>query len=187
MPLLEDFDFQLGDGLLKQVDANLFKEGMRQLTAGVTIVTTAIGNERRGLTATAVCSLSAEPPTLLACVNREAGAHDPTLQSRVFCVNLLATHHRELAAMFADPNKSAERFESGEWGILESGAPVLMDSLASFDCILGQTMRAETHTVLTGRVQAVRHDESLQPLLYSRGEFGSFAPSLRAGKLSRPS
>ena len=176
MPLLEDFDFGMGEELLKQVDAELYKTGMRQLTAGVTIVTTAIGNERRGLTATAVCSLSVEPPTLLACVNREAGAHDPTLQSRVFCVNLLATHHRGLAALFADPGKSEERFESGEWGTLESGAPVLMDSLASFDCILGQTMRTDTHTVLTGRVQAVRSDASLEPLLYSRGEFGSFAP-----------
>ena len=169
MPLLEDFDFAFGDQLLKQVDGALFKEGMRQLTAGVTIVTTAIGNEHRGLTATAVCSLSAEPPTLLACVNREAGAHDPTLQSRVFCVNLLA-------ALFANPDNVEERFESGEWGVLESGAPVLMDSLASFDCILGQTMRADTHTVLTGRVQAVRLDGSLEPLLYSRGAFGSFAP-----------
>jgi flavin reductase len=177
MPLLEDFDFQLGDGLLKQVDPALFREGMRQLTAGVTIVTTAIGKERRGLTATAVCSLSAEPPTLLACVNREAGAHDPTLQSRVFCVNVLATHHRELAGHFANSKLSAEeRFASGEWGTLETGSPVLMDSLASFDCILGQTMRADTHTVLTGRVQAVRCDESLEPLLYSRGAFGSFAP-----------
>jgi len=176
MPLLEDFDFALGDQLLKQVDGALFKEGMRQLTAGVTIVTTAIGNEHRGLTATAVCSLSAEPPTLLACVNREAGAHDPTLQSRVFCVNLLAAHHRDLAALFANPDNVEERFESGEWGVLESGAPVLMDSLASFDCILGQTMRADTHTVLTGRVQAVRLDGSLEPLLYSRGAFGSFAP-----------
>ena len=150
------------------------KSGSNTIRALIPPVTTAIGNKRRGLTATAVCSLSVKPPTLLACVNREAGAHDPTLQSRVFCVNLLATHHRKLAALFADPGKSAERFESGEWGTLESGAPVLMDSLASFDCILGQTMRAETHTVLTGRVQAVRLDESLQALLYSRGEFGSF-------------
>ncbi|MBT6829188.1 MAG: flavin reductase family protein, partial [Rhodospirillaceae bacterium] len=104
------------------------------------------------------------------------GAHDPTLQSRVFCVNLLAAHHRDLAALFANPDKVEERFDSGEWGVLESGAPVLMDSLTSFDCILGQTMRADTHTVLTGRVQAVRTDESLEPLLYSRGAFGSFIP-----------
>ena len=177
MPLLEDFDCQLGSGLLKQVDPVLFKEGMRQLTAGVTIVTTAIGDERRGLTATAVCSLSAEPPTLLACVNREAGAHDPTLQSRVFCVNVLATQHLELAGHFANSQMTAtERFGSGDWGTLETGAPVLMDSLASFDCILGQTMRADTHTVLTGRVQAVRSDNKLEPLLYSRGAFGSFTP-----------
>jgi flavin reductase (DIM6/NTAB) family NADH-FMN oxidoreductase RutF len=176
MPLLEDFDFQLGNGLLKQVDAEQFKNGMRELTAGVTIVTTAIGNDRRGLTATAVCSLSVEPPTLLACVHREAGAHDPTLQSRVFCVNLLATHHGALAALFANPDKTGQRFKSGEWGTLETGAPVLMDSLASFDCILGQTMRADTHTVLTGRVQAVRVDDSIEPLLYLRGAFGSFAP-----------
>ena len=177
MPLLEDFDSQLADGLLKHLDPEKFKEGMRQLTAGVTIVTTAIGKERRGLTATAVCSLSAEPPTLLACVNREAGAHDPTLQSRVFCVNVLAAQHLELASHFASPNKTAvERFARGRWGTLETGAPVLMDSLASFDCILGQIMRADTHTVLTGRVQAVRSDDQLEPLLYSRGAFGSFSP-----------
>ncbi len=176
MPLLEDFDFQLGDGFLKQIDPALFKEGMRQLTAGVSIVTTAIGVERCGLTAIAVCSLSAEPPTLLACVNREAGAHDPTLQSRVFCANVLATQHLDLARLFANSQiTAAERFESGDWGTLETGAPVLMDSLASFDCILGQTMRADTHTVLTGRVQAARCDEKLEPLLYSRGAFGSFS------------
>lgn len=174
MQLLGDFDFRFGEQSLKQVDAEQFKLGMRQLTAGVTIVTTAIGEERRGLTATAVCSLSAEPPTLLACVNREAGAHDPTLQSRVFCVNLLASHHKNLAAVFAAGDRSKERFNTGDWGILETGAPVLMDSLVSFDCILGQTMKADTHTVLAGRVQAVRTDPGLEPLLYSRGEFGSF-------------
>jgi len=176
MPLLEDFDFNIASESLKVVDAEAFKQGMRQLTAGVTIVTTAIGDQRSGLTATAVCSLSAEPPTLLACVNREAGAHDPTLQSRVFCVNVLGTKHFELAKLFADNRRTAGRFDSGNWGTLESGAPVLMDSLASFDCLLGQTMRADTHTVLTGRVQAVRVDAELEPLLYSRGLFGSFKP-----------
>lgn len=173
MALLEDFDLDLGT-LLKSVDPDAFKLGMQQLTAGVTIVTTAIGNVRSGLTATAVCSLSVEPPMLLACVNREAGAHDPTLQSRVFCVNVLGMQHLELAMLFADKKRSTERFDAGNWGTLETGAPVLMDSVASFDCILGQTLRADTHTVLTGRVQAVRADAAQAPLLYSRGLFGSF-------------
>jgi flavin reductase (DIM6/NTAB) family NADH-FMN oxidoreductase RutF len=175
MPFLEDFDADFGTDLLTSVDPEAFRQGMRQLAAGVTIVTTAIGNRRIGLTATAVCSLSVEPPTLLACVNREAGAHDPALQSRVFCVNVLARRHEKLAELFADHSRIAERFEAGAWGTLETGAPVLLDSLASFDCILGQTMKADTHTVLVGRVQAVRADPSLEPLLYSRGRYGLFA------------
>ena len=94
---------------------------------------------------------------LLACVNREAGAHDPTLQSRVFCVNVLGARHLDLAAQFSSSSRVPERFTTGNWGTLATGAPVLMDALASFDCLLGQTLRAETHTVLTGRVQAVEH------------------------------
>ena len=175
MSLLDDFDFDSLSAPVVAVDSGDFREGMRQLAAGVTIVTTSIGDQRIGLTATAVCSLSAEPPMLLACVNREAGAHDPALQSRVFCVNVLSAQHLDLATQFASSERVAERFTTGEWGTLETGAPVLMDALASFDCLLGQTLRAETHTVLTGRVQAVRTDAAQEPLLYSRGAFGTFA------------
>ena len=176
MSLLDDFDFDALAEPVVSADPAAFREGMRQLAAGVTIVTTSIGEHRNGLTATAVCSLSAEPPMLLACVNREAGAHDPTLQSRVFCVNLLGAKHLDLAAQFASSSRTPERFTTGNWGTLATGAPVLMDALASFDCLLGQTLRAETHTVLTGRVQAVRIDTTQEPLLYSRGAFGTFAP-----------
>ena len=175
MSLLDDFDFDSLAAPVVAVDSDDFREGMRQLAAGVTIVTTSIGAQRNGLTATAVCSLSAAPPMLLACVNREAGAHDPTLQSRVFCVNVLGERHLDLAAQFASSSRLGERFTSGNWGTLATGAPVLMDALASFDCLLGQTLRAETHTVLTGRVQAVRTDSAQAPLLYSRGAFGTFA------------
>ena len=176
MSLLDDFDFDAGAAPVVTADPMDFREGMRQLTAGVTIVTTSIGERRIGLTATAVCSLSAEPPMLLVCVNREAGAHDPTLQSRVFCVNVLGARHQDLAAQFSSSSRVPERFTTGDWDALETGAPVLMDALASFDCLLGQTLRAETHTVLTGRVQAVRTDPAQEPLLYSRGAYGTFAP-----------
>jgi flavin reductase (DIM6/NTAB) family NADH-FMN oxidoreductase RutF len=174
MPFFEDFAF---DELTEvgSIEAGAFRQGMRLLSAGVTIVTTAIGAQRIGLTATAVCSLTAEPAMLLACVNREAGAHDPTLQSRVFCVNVLALGQLELARLFADRSRVAERFDEGRWGTLKTGAPVLLDSLASFDCLLGQTLKAETHTVLIGLVQAVRTSPSLEPLLYASGRFGSFA------------
>ena len=175
MSLLDDFDFDSLAAPVVAVDSGDFREGMRQLAAGVTIVTTSIGEQRTGLTATAVCSLSADPPLLLACVNREAGAHDPTLQSRVFCVNVLGAQHLDLAEQFSSSSRVPERFSTGDWGTLATGAPVLMDALASFDCLLGQTLRAETHTVLTGRVQAVRTDAAQEPLLYSRGAFGTFS------------
>ncbi len=174
MPFFEDFHIdELPE--VNGVDPGAFKQGMRLLAAGVTIVTTAIGASRIGLTATAVCSLSAEPATLLACVNREAGAHDPTLQSKVFCVNVLGVGHLALAKLFADRARVSERFAHGQWDTLKTGAPVLLDALVSFDCLLGQTFRAETHTVLIGRVQAVRAAPNQRPLLYAHGKFGSFA------------
>lgn len=175
MSLLDDFDFESVAAPVAAADAAEFRDGMRQLAAAVTIVTTAVGGRRNGLTATAVCSLSAEPPMLLACVNREAGAHDPALQSRVFCVNVLAETHLDLASQFARSARADERFSTGRWGALATGAPVLMDALASFDCLLGQTLKAETHTVLVGRVQAVRCDPAKAPLLYSRGAFRTLA------------
>ncbi len=174
MSLLDDFDFDVNSTQVAPADPADFKEGMRRLAAGVTIVTTAVGGRRNGLTATAVCSLSAEPPMLLACVNREAGAHDPTLLSRVFCVNVLAERHLDLAAQFSSSARVAERFTTGAWGTLATGAPVLTDALASFDCLLGQTLKADTHTVLVGRVQSVRSDPDQAPLLYAGGAFGTF-------------
>lgn len=178
MPYFEDFAFDDLPELPRTVDPGSFKQGMRLLTAGVTIVTTAIGSARIGLTATAICSLTAEPPMLLACVSRDAGAHDPTLQSRVFCVNVLSAAHHALALLFADNKHAVERFQSGDWGTLATGAPVLMDSLASFDCVLDQTMRAATHTVLIGRVSAVRTSPDRMPLLYGSGVFGTFKRAL---------
>ena len=63
--------------------------GMRRLAAGVTIVTARLGEVRAGLTATSVCSLTADPPGLLACVHREADAHALILESGRFAVNVL--------------------------------------------------------------------------------------------------
>ena len=74
---------------------------MRHLAAGVTLVTTAGGGSRAGLTATAVCSVSAEPPQLLACVNREAEAHRLLLATGHLAVNLLSAGQHELADRFA--------------------------------------------------------------------------------------
>ena len=83
------------------IDAAAFKKGMRHLAASVTLITTRHDGLRGGLTATAVCSVSAEPPQILVCVNRTASAHDTIGQARIFCVNILAPEHRKIAERFA--------------------------------------------------------------------------------------
>lgn len=149
----------------------MFKQAMRRLAAGVTIVTTRHGQVRGGLTATAVCSLSIEPPQLLVCVNRSAAAHALIAEGENLCVNLLAHKHHSLAARFAGQTGilGADRFDEGRWGQLKTGAPVLEDALASFDCVVSEKVAASTHTIFIGRVVDVHLRANGRPLLYAGG------------------
>lgn len=154
-----------------------FVAGMRQHAAGVTLVTTLHAGRRAGLTATSVCSVSAEPPQLLVCVNREAEANAPIRASRRFCVNVLAAGQRGLADRFAgrDGHAGEARFEEGRWTRLATGAPVLLGCPACFDCILGASLEAGTHTIFVGLVEAVALRPELPPLVYHEGEYGLVA------------
>jgi flavin reductase (DIM6/NTAB) family NADH-FMN oxidoreductase RutF len=150
-----------------------FKRGMRQLAAGVNIVTVMHDGVREGLTATAVCSISAEPPHLLVCVNATANAHAPMHRSGNFCLNVLARDQEAIARRFAgmDGTARVDRFGLGEWTELTTGAPVLKGALANFDCIVVREIEAATHTIFIGRVLAVRCDVDGEPLIYEGGKF----------------
>jgi flavin reductase (DIM6/NTAB) family NADH-FMN oxidoreductase RutF len=148
---------------------------MRQLAAGVTLVTTATGGgARAGLTATAVCSASADPPQLLACVNRDAEAHDLLLASRILAVCLLGVGQRALADRFAGRTgvSGEARFAAGRWTTLATGAPVLEDAPACFDCRIVGTLAAGTHTVLLATVEAALVRPGIAPLAYLDGGYG---------------
>jgi flavin reductase (DIM6/NTAB) family NADH-FMN oxidoreductase RutF len=157
------------------ISADAFKQAMRRLAAGVTIVTTLHNKVRGGLTATAVCSLSADPPQLLVCVNRLAAAHTMISEGENLCVNLLAHTHQRLAGLFAGQTGvlGAERFNAGRWTTLKTGAPVLQDALASFDCIVSEKFASTTHTIFIGRVVDVRVRTNGGPLLYAGGSFAA--------------
>jgi flavin reductase (DIM6/NTAB) family NADH-FMN oxidoreductase RutF len=154
-------------------DPEDFKRGMRSHAAGVTIITTADDGRRSGLTATAVCSLTAEPPQVLVCVNRRAHAHDLILRGGRFCVNVLAHDQQALAACFAgqDGLEGGERFTRGEWTTLRTGAPVLRGCLVGFDCEVVETLPTSTHTVFIGQVVAVSPSAPGQALLYADGGY----------------
>jgi flavin reductase (DIM6/NTAB) family NADH-FMN oxidoreductase RutF len=145
-----------------------FKNAMRRLAAGVTIVTAGRGDARRGLTATAVCSVSMEPPTILACVNRHGDALAAILASGTFCINLLSEADEPAALCFAGQGdrRGADKFEPFAWRELATGAPALDGALANIDCRICDTVETASHVVVFGTVEAVRIDPQRRALAY---------------------
>ena len=159
-------------------DAEAFRLGMRHLAAHVCLITTrGPDGARRGLTATAVCSVSAAPPTLLCCVNRQIEPFAAIRESGIFAVNVLGIEDRELAERFAGEVQGEARFDIGSWLELSTGAPVLESALATFDCRLTRLEEVATHGILFGEIQASRSRMMSAPaLLYAHGTFGAFTP-----------
>src|SRR4051794_4688370 len=118
----------------KPVDAGQFKIGMRTLAGAVNIITSMHAGHRYGMTATAVCSATAEPPTVLACINKLATTHGAGGRGRVFCVNGLRAEDGELPPAFSGGSSGGARLKPRNWTRLVTGSPVLIDSLVSFDC-----------------------------------------------------
>jgi len=159
----------------RPVDAALFKAGMRTLAGAVNIITSVEGGRRHGMTATAVCSASAEPPTVLACVNRLASTHGAVSKSKVFCVNVLRAEDWELSSAFSGAQSGEARFKSRHWTRLATGAPVLVDALVSFDCRVVKKMAHGTHTIFLGQVEQILLGQKGKPLLYSDGQYAKLA------------
>lgn len=161
-------------GMIGQQDLlEPFKHSMRLFASTVAVITTAVDGRRSGLTATAVCSLSMEPPTLLVCVNRGSRTHPLIDQAGVFCVNLLAEEHAGLARLFAASDTSAEeKFADGDWTTSENGLPVLRNSMASIECTVRRRIDEATHTIFVGGVVGVAARPEVGPLLYANHRFG---------------
>ena len=151
---------------------------MRHQTGAVTVIACGGNGDRAGLTATAVASLSDSPPTVLACVNRTAGAHDRIQRAKAFSVNLLASDQQSVAERFAgkDGLKGDARFVGLDWGTLETGSPILSLALANLDCELLDQHAFTTHTIFLGRVVAGQFRSEAKPLLYFRGDYWDVGP-----------
>lgn len=146
---------------------------MRRLAAGVSIVTTRFDGMPAGLTATSVCSLTAEPPRLLVCVHRDADAHAGITGSGVFAVNLLGPRHRALADRFGGREEvtGPERFSEGYWREGAAGVPLLEDAVAIFECRLVEAVQAGTHAIFIGEVEDIRLGSETDVLLYHGRSF----------------
>ncbi len=150
------------------MDRQLFRQGMSRLAAAVNLITTDGAAGRSGFTASAVCSVTDDPPMLLVCMNRANSHAAAFTANRVLCVNTLGPGQEELSNTFAGMRglEGAARFTVGEWQALETGAPVLLDAAAAFDCEVADTVEQGTHAVLFARVRAVRLGPDAGGLVY---------------------
>lgn len=163
----------MGSGLaLSNLPSN-FRAAMRRFPTGVTIVTTLADGTPFGFTANAFTSVSAEPPMVLICVNREASAHPMIARSSVFCVNILSSGQRDIAKIFADKARREDRFSGLRTHAATTGAPVIDGCLAFVDCRLAEEHTAGTHTVFIGEVvdSGVRAGK---PLGYLNADYRDF-------------
>lgn len=152
-----------------------FKTAMRQVTSSVAVITARSGKMRNGLTATAVCSVSAEPPTMLVCINRNATAEGLIAESGAFAINFLADEQHKVARLFSTSKLSPEeRFADGRWISLETGSPVLDGAVATFDCRVVEKVPSGTHHIYFGRVVGVTSLDE-EALLYRDGSFRRLA------------
>jgi flavin reductase len=145
---------------------------MRRFATGVTIVTTEHAGRIHGFTVNAFASVTAEPPTVLICVNRTATAHPLITASQRFCANILAVEQRTVAERFSG-GEPRERFTGIGWRTGASGSPVLDGVLAYFDCTVEEELTSGTHTIFLGTVVEAGDREG-EPLGYYDRAYRNF-------------
>jgi len=149
-----------------------FLEGMSRAAQTVSIVTTDGLAGLGGVTVSAMCSVSADPPMVLACIHHQSRAVPAIRQNAVFCVNVLADSMRDISNIFAATTPTEDMFAMGDWQPGGTGSPVLQGALASFDCRVEEIHRAGTHFIFLGNVDRTQLGEG-KPLIYGSRSYGT--------------
>jgi flavin reductase (DIM6/NTAB) family NADH-FMN oxidoreductase RutF len=151
-----------------------FKQAMRRVASTVNVITVCVGGEPMGITATAMSSLSLDPPSLLICINRTASLHSPLEDVSHFTVNVLHRSQEEIAQMFADKSRRELRFATG-WQVDCDRPPRLADAQAAILCRRIKHFPYGTHSIFIGEVEEVVVRGDVDPLVYVDGRYGGAA------------
>jgi flavin reductase len=154
--------------LLASVSAADFKTAMRRVASTVNVITSGCGTVLNGMTATAVCSVSADPPSVLIVVNQENRSHALIEQSGAYTVNVLSASQEALAAHFA--SSSIAPFATVPHSLGLNKCPIIDNCTSFLECVVESRMRCGTHSIFIGRVIASGESDSF-PLLYHDGRF----------------
>lgn len=147
-----------------------YRDAMALLGGAVNIISSDGIGGRVGFAATAVCSVSDRPPTLLVCTNRSSSSYSPILQNKVLCVNTLSSDDEELARIFGGQRGPiTNRYAYGEWITGETGSPILTTAIASFDCRLINAYENGSHDIFVCEVvQSISRTEKDGLFYYKR-------------------
>jgi flavin reductase len=150
------------------VSKEVYREAMARLGAAVNVITTDGPGGRAGFTASAVCSVTDTPPTLLICANKSNDSHAALKANGIVCVNTLTAAQQELSPVFAGLTEHSleGRFDVGTWYALATGAPVLRDAAVAFDCRIDKAVEVGTHDVFFCIVEAVQLGSVHEGLIY---------------------
>jgi len=156
-----------------EFEAAAFRHAMRELASGVALVTTGNGETRAGCTATALCSLSLEPPSLIVSISRTSATLARLRANGAFGVSILPAAHEDLASRFAGRGgvHGAARFAGANWITLATGSPLLEDALTAIDCSVEDIIERHTHAIVIGDVKAIRRNAGAAALLHWRGRY----------------
>ncbi|MBO0752309.1 MAG: flavin reductase [Bradyrhizobiaceae bacterium] len=155
------------------IDQRTFWRAIGNRACGSTVVTARSTDGPAGflgLSATHVCS---DPPLVLVSVDKRTSALQTMLAARHFALNFLPRDAVAIADMFSGkaPQKGAERFASGRWSTLKTGAPVLLDAVGAVDCCLEETIERHGVVIAIGRVIAVMDGGDRAPLIHFHGTY----------------
>ncbi|QPF92950.1 flavin reductase family protein [Bradyrhizobium commune] len=150
-----------------------FRNAMRHLTGGVSIITAGRGRDITGMTVTSVTSLSVEPPTLLVSINRDASSFPLIKRHGAFGVSILNADQLDVAERFAGKGglKGADRFAGAQWVTSVSGVPLLVGALSAFDCEVEEIVERHSHGIVIGRIRDIKNSTRNAALAYWHGQY----------------
>ncbi|OAN66674.1 flavin reductase family protein [Sphingomonas sp. TDK1] len=158
------------------------RRALRCLAQSVTVITCQHGGERAAMAATAINALSLDPPSLLACVHRNASMHAALRAAPRYAINVLQRRHEPLSKLCGGGARGEARFADNVWKDVD-GLPVLADAQAAFLCTLDRTIDYGSHTIFIGLVQAALAAEAIDPLLYVDGQYAGIVAGGGEGAL----
>ena len=172
-----------------EVTASDFRNAMRQLTGGVSVITAGKGRDISGMTVTSVSSLSVEPASLIVSLNRESSSWPLVKRYGFFGVNILTSDQFDIAERFTGKGglKGADRFAGARWTTRASGVPLLEDALAAIDCEVEDVVERHSHAIVIGRVLDVAVSARTAALAYWQGRYVAIDQDEDAAKLAEVS